>query len=291
MTDPKRPLLRPYLIRSGYSFVVARISDARVEEAPPGVEPAQLTTLTLQVVESWYGPAFSTTLRIVLDEPASPIARLRTPHPYWGAAPTTPGTLVLLWFQPAEPGAGDLSDLSKRPFGVMVHDSGPDIEAARDVLAAELGSTEARRSRYLGYLAAGHPVTRLFGIEALGGDDLGPDADGQVAGALARALAREKELFLRVAIATAAGAKPYAGTTPAGRGAILVALLLGAGDASPDLRTTCLDVLADLKPFDLDELPTIRSARAREALSDRAREEDDASVAERFVALAAKVAE
>ncbi len=110
MTNPKRPLLRPYLIRSGYSFVVARITDARVEEAPPGREPAQLTTLTLEVLESWYGPALSATLRIVLDEPASSIARLRTPHPYWGATPTTPGTRVLLWFLPAEPGEGDLEE-------------------------------------------------------------------------------------------------------------------------------------------------------------------------------------
>jgi hypothetical protein len=269
--------VRPYLIRSGYSFVVARITEAKAEVAKRDAasdEPAFLTTLTLDVQTTWYGAARAR-LRVVLDEPVSEIARLRTPHPYWASTPRVVGTSVLLWFAPPEnAGAAEL-DISKQPFGVTVFQEGPELGEVRDLLQKEaLGEdVAARKSRYIGYLGSNVVPVKSFAIDALGKDDLGPDADARVAGALANALRKLEPASLRIELALVMAEHPYQVSSKSGRTAIVGALVLAAGDANADVQRAALDALSGLEPVDLDDLPAIRSERAYDAIEERSMEE------------------
>lgn len=274
------PLIDPYLIRYGYSFVAVRIAEAKEEI----VDNHRYTHLALAVVESWYGPAYATTLRLVIEEPADEMARLRFPHPRWPATlPRQVGTELVLWFVPAPV---ELTD-----YGVCLNDANADNLAAREILTAELraSSVEDRRARYLAYLMSGQRVMRAFAIQALGQDDLGPDAEARVAGGIARELVRSNDLATLIGLASAAPKLPYQSTTPAGRTAIAHALLLGAGSTSKELRTACLDALAELDPVDIDALPSVRSPAAIDATDERILEENDETSRSRLEALRTKL--
>lgn len=266
--DPYPPLYA--FVQQGLSVALVRIE--RVQHRPgPGSE--EIVELALQVVEPWWRPPsdggpFHYTYR----QPAARNAQLKFPHPVWGRVEPAVGTLLLLAWRPG----------AREPVYVDTVDdpSAAAPAAARALLAGERqgGSADSRVPRRLAQLR-GIALEKLYAGEALAHHRGAFSAaqQAQVADAMTRAYAEEREPYVKISLGTWLWEPLYRKFSRTGRTQVLNAMLATAA-AEPDgqVRTQALDRLALAEPAQLRERDIVVPPQALAPLAQRLAAETDA---------------
>ncbi len=252
-------------VREGFSVALCRVAAVHVEKE--GAE--EEVRIELQVLERLWCPPGADVRRPSFRQPASEMARLRSPDPVWGKVDLRAGA-VLLYVSRGAPGP------EESLFAEVVRPDDPGLKAVREILAREAELRDepaARRAQYLAWLEGGRLVQRLFAGQSLARDPLpGVDQDGDVAVAMAHLLGDDAALpFARLSAVEWLFDHVWRRTN--GRGKLEAiragARALSAKDAN--VRRFALDALTGLDPLRLRLDDLVDSGAAR-LLRERAAE-------------------